>query len=347
MTWVPITAIILGAAAILAALIFYMVRYEPVNFKLSKIRIDLDNGGTSVKTAGYGSPILTILHLSDFHLRDTFKGKKLYRFVSGLKDIEVDFIFITGDLIDQDSNTQTLCSMLAPLKARYGKYAVFGVHDHYNKAFYEFAKNMVRRKRKYRQGNDISLLIEKLASAGVEVLMNQNRKVKINTGGIGSVEVIGVDDPMIKKSNINKAVEGLDIKSDLKTLKKPDYKKAYKEIFSLKPGKKHETGKSDKIRFALIHTPDPASIVELVRRDVDIILSGHTHGGQVRLPFIGALISGCKLNAKFAGGLFYFKRFILYVSRGLGEGKYSQFRFYCQPEASLIQIYWKSQASSI
>lgn len=347
MSWVIIIALVITGAALISILVFYMVIYEPANFKLSKIKIDLEEGGSSKKTGKGGFPVLTILHLSDFHLRSNFKGRKLYKFVSGLKDLKVDFIFITGDLIDQDTNIESLGSMLAPLDARYGKYAVLGVHDYYNKTFYEFAKNMVRRKRKYRKGNDISLLVKKLKNIGIEVLRNQNRKVKINTGGIRSIEIIGVDDPMIKKSNIRKAMKGLNFGGNLEIPKKSDFKRSYKDTFSLKQENIHSVNKKSKIRLVLIHTPDPSSIIELVQRGADIILSGHTHGGQVRLPFVGALISGCKLKARFAGGLFYFKRLVLYVTRGLGEGKYSQFRFYCQPEASLIRIYWKTQASSI
>jgi predicted MPP superfamily phosphohydrolase len=89
----------------------------------------------------------------------------------------------------------------------------------------------------------------------------------------------------------------------------------------------------------LLHTPDAYAISTLHNKKADIILSGHTHGGQVRLPFIGAIISGCRLRTKYAAGLFYFKKFVLFISRGLGEGKYSQFRCYCPPEAARITIY--------
>ena len=347
MAWTIIAGIIIAAAAIIAALVFYMARYEPSNFKLSKIRIDLEGSGSgsgnnNVKTNKDDSPILTILHLSDFHLRNNLKGRKLFKFVSGLKDLKVDFIFITGDLIDQDKNIGRLGNMLAPLKARYGKYAVLGAHDYYNKAFYEFAKNMAKRKKEYRKSNDIALLVKKLGSIGVEVLRNENRKININSRSLGLLEIIGVDDPVIKKNNIKKATEGITSDKNLKTISKDDFNLAYNDTFNLNHEKHYKLHSEGKIRIALIHTPDAGSIIELVRRGTDIIFGGHTHGGQVRLPIIGALISGCDLKTRFAGGLFYFKRFILYVSRGLGEGKYSQFRFYCPPEASLIRIYWKT-----
>ena len=88
---------------------------------------------------------------------------------------------------------------------------------------------------------------------------------------------------------------------------------------------------------------DMDKIATLHKKDVDIVLSGHTHGGQVRLPLIGAIISGCKIKTRFASGLFYFKKMVLFTSRGLGEGKYSQFRCYCPPEAVRISIYRTDQ----
>ena len=108
-----------------------------------------------------------------------------------------------------------------------------------------------------------------------------------------------------------------------------------------KPIKKnlHSLNNKGKIRLCLTHTPDMKLIAGLASRGADIVLCGHTHGGQIRLPKIGALISGCKIKTKYACGLFYFKNFILYITRGLGEGRYSPFRFYCHPEASLIRVY--------
>ena len=82
--------------------------------------------------------------------------------------------------------------------------------------------------------------------------------------------------------------------------------------------------------------------MDLGQLGTDIIISGHTHGGQVRLPVIGAILSGCNIRTRYASGLFYFKQFVLYVNRGLGEGRYSQFRFFCQPEASLLTFYFKT-----
>jgi len=97
--WLVPTLII----AVLVILYVYAFRFEPSNFKLSQVDIFLRQLGERSKDRK-GLPYLTILHLSDFHLRKNRKGKKLFKFVQGLADQEVDLIFITGDLVEQDKN---------------------------------------------------------------------------------------------------------------------------------------------------------------------------------------------------------------------------------------------------
>ncbi|HJX02174.1 MAG TPA: metallophosphoesterase [Candidatus Humimicrobiaceae bacterium] len=326
----------LPVAAILIWLYLYAFRYEPVNFNLSNVDIFIKEKTSSATGEDKPKkPLLTILHLSDFHLRKNFKGIRLFKFVQSLAGLDVDFIFITGDLIGSSSSMEYMIEMLAPLKARLGKYAVFGVHDHYDKALTEFMRNMLKRKKSYRKENDIAGMVRNLKNIGIEALINESRKIEFDTNGIKSIEIIGLDDPIVKKIDIARAFGNIDPVSSIEPVKKSDYRK----VFALSKKKIHEINNRGKLRIAIIHTPDTDSIINLAWKETDIILSGHTHGGQVRLPLIGAIISGCKIKTKFASGLFYFRTLILYVTRGLGEGKYSQFRFYCPPEASLLRIY--------
>ena len=327
-------------AAVLAALYLYAFKYEPANFKLSEVDIFIkDNLKFKAGKNKSDKPILTFLHLSDFHLRKNSKGKKLFKFVRSLNKLNVDFILITGDLTENDKNIEYLINMLSPLKAKYGKYAVFGVHDHYNKALVEFIRNMFKKKKRYKRENDVTYMAKRLKDIGIEVLRNESRRINIGNYDIGDIEIIGLDDPIINKIDIVKAFSHIDHIDSLKLLKKSDYKNAYKSIFKLKEEKIHKINNRGKLRIILMHTPDTDSIINLARKEVDIIFGGHTHGGQVRLPLVGAVVSGCKIKTRFASGLFYFRNFVLYVTRGLGEGRYSQFRFYCQPEASLVKIY--------
>jgi hypothetical protein len=69
---------------------------------------------------------------------------------------------------------------------------------------------------------------------------------------------------------------------------------------------------------------------------VDLVLSGHTHGGQIRLPFLGPMVLPL-MGRKYVDGLFRFGRTQLYVNRGLGTVGVP-FRFACPPEITLITL---------
>jgi len=338
-----------AATVLIIILVLYMFWYEPANFKLSEVDIVISDSGLQSKNRSEGKvaegpdktggrPLLTILHLSDFHLRKNSKGRKLFQFVRSLEELKPDFLFITGDLLESGRNIDYLAEMLSPLRAKLGKYAVLGAHDHYEKAFIEFTKNMFKKKRSYRKENDIFYLKRKLKDIGIGTLLNEGRSFELKRNGMDTVEVIGLDDPVIDKIDIDGAFSNYSSREgrELQLKNKKDYKKAYRDVFSLSSKKVHSLNEKGRLRTVLL---DSDSIINLAGRKTDIIFCGHTHGGQVRLPFIGAIISGCKIKTKFASGLFYFKNVVLFITRGLGEGKYSQFRFYCQPEANLIRIY--------
>lgn len=88
----------------------------------------------------------------------------------------------------------------------------------------------------------------------------------------------------------------------------------------------------------LYHSPDLAP--EAAKMGIDLQLSGHTHGGQVRLPFYGALFAGSLYGKRFESGRYQLKDLTLYVSRGIGlEGQSApRVRFLCPPEIILWEI---------
>src|SRR5690606_28729056 len=79
---------------------------------------------------------------------------------------------------------------------------------------------------------------------------------------------------------------------------------------------------------------------QAVTHDIDLYLCGHTHGGQVRLPLIGPLVTSSKLGRRYVMGLYREGRTHLYVSRGVGfEGLGApRVRFLCPPEITLIRL---------
>ncbi len=392
------------AAGLCALVYWYAFRFEPVNFKISNITINISkNAAVTDKASGAGDdsagiddaageidssqnkngtysymadnstggpgkdksyiyesadtltdskhmvgkaeiPDFTILHLSDFHLRKDRKGKKLFEFVRSLSSCNPDFIFITGDLVEKDMYFDYLIEMLKDLSAKAGKYAVFGVHDYYNKTPAEFLKNMIKRKKEYRQKNDVSGLISRLDAIGIKVLRNE--RVAHLLSQDFSINITGLEDFIIDKTDVAKAFGKYGNEDQIEEV--PQNKHNLKEeqtidrgLFVQEEKGYHDLNNTHKIEICLTHTPDLDLFSRLSENGVDIVLSGHTHGGQVRLPGIGAIISGCNMKAKYASGLFYFKKFVLYVSRGLGEGRYSPFRFYCPPEATVIKVCFK------
>jgi predicted MPP superfamily phosphohydrolase len=89
----------------------------------------------------------------------------------------------------------------------------------------------------------------------------------------------------------------------------------------------------DEAVIALTHNPDTAEIVDLKRPG--LMLSGHTHGGQVRLPLVGALYLNT-YNRRLDQGLFHLRHSTLYVSRGVGY--IHRIRFYCRPEIPIFRL---------
>ncbi len=96
----------------------------------------------------------------------------------------------------------------------------------------------------------------------------------------------------------------------------------------------------DRSRFNILlyHSPDLAPIA--ATNGVDLQLSGHTHGGQVRLPFYGALFTGSLYGKRYEAGRYAHDDMVLYITRGIGlEGAGApRVRFLCPPEIILWEI---------
>jgi len=92
---------------------------------------------------------------------------------------------------------------------------------------------------------------------------------------------------------------------------------------------------SERLRIVLAHTPDQIGWARC--HEVDLMLCGHTHGGQIRFPLVGAILMPSFHGVKFDCGLFYLPPTILHVTRGV-SGKYS-LRWNCPPEIALLTLH--------
>jgi predicted MPP superfamily phosphohydrolase len=85
-----------------------------------------------------------------------------------------------------------------------------------------------------------------------------------------------------------------------------------------------------------MHSPDSAP--EAAALGYDLVFAGHTHGGQVCLPFVGALVTNSNMPRRSVDGLVRMGSAILHTSRGLGTSKYAPFRFWCRPEVTILEL---------
>lgn len=92
---------------------------------------------------------------------------------------------------------------------------------------------------------------------------------------------------------------------------------------------------SNMFRLALAHSPDAIDWAQ--SQAIDLLLAGHTHGGQVRFPLIGPIVAPSWYGSQFASGVFFRKPTLMHVSRGLAG--VHPLRFRCQPEIALLELY--------
>lgn len=97
-------------------------------------------------------------------------------------------------------------------------------------------------------------------------------------------------------------------------------------------------GQVEGFGIGVTHTPQRALLRAFQRDGHAIVLAGHTHGGQLRLPGAGPLVTNCDLPRSRARGLTRGEGGWLHVSAGLGSSPYLPVRFCCRPEATLLDL---------
>jgi uncharacterized protein len=91
---------------------------------------------------------------------------------------------------------------------------------------------------------------------------------------------------------------------------------------------------SNELRIGVSHSPDQIGWAR--RQRLDLMLAGHTHGGQIRIPLVGPLVAPSHYGSQFASGVFHLKPTLMHVSRGLSG--VHPFRWFCPPEISILVL---------
>ena len=94
----------------------------------------------------------------------------------------------------------------------------------------------------------------------------------------------------------------------------------------------------DALNILLQHSPD--FLKEASGAGYDLYLAGHTHGGQIRIPGYGAIITQSKFGKRYEAGLYSMNGTRMYVNRGLGlDGGWSpRVRLFCRPEVTVVDL---------
>ena len=251
-----------------------------------------------------------ILHISDAHL--TPGRHRLMSFLRTLDALDPDLVVNTGDSIAHPQAVAPFLAALGPLLRRPGVF-VYGSNDLYspkprNPARYLWRTSAAEHAR------DIDDLPWAELGAGMESagwFNASNRRARIKVGE-HDVEVAGVHDSHIARDRYEQVAGVADRSADL--------------------------------RLGVLHSPEPAVLDLFAADGFDLLLAGHTHGGQIQLPGTGPLVTNCGIPRNLASGLHRYpgtgadSEPWLHVSAGLGTSPYAPVRFCCRPEATLLTL---------
>jgi predicted MPP superfamily phosphohydrolase len=296
----------LGITAVGAAGLLYSAGFEARFFRLRRV---------TVPVLPAGMRPLRVLQVSDIHMVGGQRKKQ--RWLRSLAGLRPDFVINTGDNLSDPEGVPEVLDALGPLMEFPGAY-VFGSNDYYGPKFRNPAR-YVFEKLQGRHGlngnppavgvihNPWEDLRDGFDAAGWINLTNTRGALKVE--GV-SVELTGLDDPHIKRDRYQQVAGGPSRDAD----------------FSM----------------GVVHAPYLRVLDSYTADDYPLILAGHTHGGQLRVPLYGALVTNCDLDTDRARGLSTHtaegRTAYLHVSAGCGANRYTPFRFACPPEATLLTL---------
>lgn len=265
---------------------------------------------------------LRILHLSDMHTAPWQRDKAAW--VRTLSELSPDLVIATGDFLGHPDAFPRVKEALEVFAGVPGAF-VFGSNDYFvsrpKNPFAYFTGPSRVTKKPVRLNTDAlrAFLVNDL---GWHDINNDARRLTV--AGI-SIDLVGVDDPHIFYDRCDSALAKLD---------------AIREDDALTAG--IVAPESASITIGVTHAPYRRILDQFTASGADIIFAGHTHGGQVCVPGVGALVTNCDIPRRQASGFSTWHsgghHSLLNVSAGLGTSIYAPVRFACPPEASVLDL---------
>ncbi len=262
-----------------------------------------------------GAAPLRVLQISDIHLMPAQRRKVAW--IKELARLRPDVVVNTGDNLSHADAVVPLLEAMSPFLDLPGAF-VLGSNDYYSPKL----KNPAKYLTKADAEPDTPLLPTAELVAGLRSqgwLDLNNARAPLSVGGL-ELELVGVDDPHIKLDRYGDVAGPADPAADL--------------------------------TVGVLHAPYQRVLDAMTRDGAGLIIAGHTHGGQLALPFYGALVTNCDLDPRRAKGVSRWwpgaagapdaaapaDAAWLHVSAGLGTSPYAPVRFACRPEATLLTL---------
>lgn len=267
-----------------------------------------------------GSRPLTILHLSDLHMAPGQAAKQ--QFVRSLSRYEPDLIVDTGDNLGHLDGNAGLEYALEPFAGVPGVF-VHGSNDFFGPVF----KNPLR----------YFVTLEDTRQA---------RRPDLDTAGM-----VRFFEDRLGWLDLNNAARAIEVRGTrLELFGTNDAHRDWDRL-DLLPGaieavRENVTWSDESgdqvLAIGVTHAPYRRVLDDFVNQGADLVLAGHTHGGQVRIPGLPALVTNCDIPADQAQGLSRWRSgshdAYLNVSAGIGTSIYAPFRFACPPEAVVLTL---------
>ena len=266
-----------------------------------------------------GARALTVLHLSDLHMAPWQQAKQ--EWIRGLAIYEPDLVIDTGDNLGHQRGIEGIEYALEPFRGTPGVF-VHGSNDYHgpiakNPFTYFTGPSEVEHAQPRLDTRQLNSFLEGL---GWLDLNNMARAMSIKGSRL---ELLGVNDAHIgwdKLANLPGAM--VEMRENV--------------------GWRDEPVGPNPVTIGLTHSPYQRVLNSLVNYGSELILAGHTHGGQVCVPGFGALVTNCDIPRDQVKGLSLWTHArhtaYLNVSAGLGTSIYAPVRFACPPEATLLTL---------
>jgi hypothetical protein len=240
---------------------------------------------------------VTIAHLSDLHVGPYIGAPDIRRAAQAVNRLSPDLIVVTGDFVSRSARHRVSCTQ--ELATLKSRYGVYAVLGNHDVWL------------------DADEAANALTQCGIGVLRDESRSLAM---GDARLWLVGVEDVGLTADFEGSCCDWLRTMWPAKVARVEALLRSIPE---------------DETRILLVHNPDLNEM--LGGEKIDLALSGHTHGGQVRLPLLGSLYIPSCFGRKYEAGLVQGPASPVYVNRGLGVIT-PPARFGCRPEITLLRL---------